>query len=135
MKERLADLENRKAELVATLETRPGAPVRLLPNLADLYRDKVANLADSLNDATIKTVAAELVRSLIERVDLLPDDTAPNGLRAEVHGDLAAILAVADRDISNVKLPGSFKPGSQLSVVAGARNCLNLLLKANFDSA
>ena len=77
MKERLADLENRKAELVATLETRPGAPVRLLPNLADLYRDKVANLADSLNDATIKTEAAELVRSLIERVDLLPDDTAP----------------------------------------------------------
>ena len=45
-------------------------------------------------------------------------DTAPNGLRAEVHGDLAAILAFADRDISNVKLPGSFKPGAQLSVVA-----------------
>ena len=102
----------------------PATPVRLLPNLADLYRDKVANLADSLNDATIKTEAAELVRSLIERVDLLPDDTAPNGLRAEVHGDLASILAVADRDISNVKLPGSFKPGSQLSVVAGARNPL-----------
>jgi hypothetical protein len=36
------------------------------------------------------------------------------------HGDLAAILTFADRDISNVKLPGSFKPGSQLSVVAGA---------------
>ena len=51
MKERLADIENRKAELVATLETRSGAPVRLLPNLVDLYRDKVANLADSLNAA------------------------------------------------------------------------------------
>ena len=119
MKQRLTDLEARKQELAANLAATPKAPVRVLPNLAELYADKVANLADALNDEAIKPEAVELIRSLITRIDLVPDDAAPNGLRAEVHGDLAAILAFADGDVSNVKLPGSYEPGSQFSVVAG----------------
>ena len=43
----------------------------------------------------------------------------------DVHGDLAAIIAITPEPASRkVKLPGLVGPGSQLSVVAGARNHL-----------
>jgi hypothetical protein len=57
------------------------------------------------------------------------------GLDAVLHGDLAHVLqlcAAADekRGTRKRKLPGQDGPGSQSSVVAGARNCLYLLLFA-----
>ncbi len=120
MKARLTDLEDRKADLQEHLSSAPKVPVHALPNLAEIYANKVANLSDALNDDAIKPDAIDLIRSFTTRIDLFPDDTAPNGIQAEVHGDLAAILAFADGDVSNVKHPGSFEPGCQFTVVAGA---------------
>ena len=95
MKDRLTDLEARKAELGSTLAApRPG-PLRLHPNLPHVYRDKVANLVAALNDESIKAEAMELIRSLVDKVVLSPDGESPN-LNAILHGDLATILAFCE---------------------------------------
>ncbi|MCH2516452.1 MAG: recombinase family protein, partial [Dehalococcoidia bacterium] len=45
--------------------------------------------------------------------------TDDSGLDAELHGDLAAILALCNTDDPKKQRPGSEEPGRQLSVVAG----------------
>jgi site-specific DNA recombinase len=76
-------------------------------------------------------LTAEALRSLIERVVLTPDATASDGLAAELRGDPAEILALAAapeagtrRRVGAKNSPERLLVGSQLSVVAGARNHL-----------
>jgi site-specific DNA recombinase len=120
LKERMKGLEARKAELSAVLATAPEvAPVELHPNLAELYRRKVSELELALNDDSIKAEASDILRSLIDKVVLSPAADAPNGLRAELHGDLASILSMCESGARKQKLSGVGAPESQLSVVAG----------------
>ena len=91
----------------------------------------MAELEHALNEPELRTEAAEILRALIERVVLTPDETAPDRLRAELRGDLAMILQAAAGaepaaccgarllGARNEKLPGTGVLGSQLSVVAG----------------
>lgn len=125
LKERMRELETRKAELATALVAQPEpSPVKLHPNLSELYRRKVGELEIALNDESIKAEASDLLRSLIDKVVLTPTVDAPNGLTAELHGDLAAILSVCNSGERKAKLPSGVALGSQLSVVAGARNQL-----------
>ena len=97
VKQRLNALEAEKRQLQAqraSAETSDNT-VRLHPNAAALYAAKVADLQAALNDAAIRAEAAESLGSLIEKVVLTPDDSAPDGLAAELHGDLAMILNLA----------------------------------------
>ncbi|WP_428374217.1 hypothetical protein [Lichenicoccus sp.] len=68
---------------------------RLHPNAAALHRDKVAGLEASLSAPEIKLEAAEALRGLIDSVTLTPDPGAADGLRIELRGALATILALA----------------------------------------
>jgi DNA invertase Pin-like site-specific DNA recombinase len=88
---RLSTLEQRKLELESTVSSQPSPAPRLHPNLAYVYRAKVASLADALSKDDAAE-ARELVRKLVERITLMPDQ---DGLRVEVRGDLAAILHMA----------------------------------------
>jgi len=64
---------------------------RLHPKLAEIYRNKVANLTEALNAPDARTEAAEILRDLIDEIRLVPE----NGrLEIELAGDLAAILAL-----------------------------------------
>jgi site-specific DNA recombinase len=120
LKERMKGLEARKAELSAVLAATPElASVELHPNLAELYRRKVSELELALNDDSIKAEASDILRSLIDKVVLSPAADAPNGLRAELHGDLASILSMCESGSHKQKLSGAGAPESQLSVVAG----------------
>ena len=92
--------------------------------LAEVYADKVARLEEALNEPTIKTEAAAVLRTLIDRIELRPREDGP-GIQACLYGDLAQILAFCDDAEGKKKLPGPGGPGSQLSVVAGARNHLS----------
>ena len=94
LRQRLNDLEARKAGIThdLALAAAPAPRVRLHPNAAEIYRAKVARLEESLNAPEIRLEAAEALRSLISRIVLTPDATAPDGLVAELHGDLATIL-------------------------------------------
>jgi site-specific DNA recombinase len=73
MKARMTELEAEKTALEARLAAAPELPkVRLHPNLAGMYRQKVAALEQALADPEIKAEAAEIVRSQIEQITLTP---------------------------------------------------------------
>ncbi len=133
LNQKLHDLEAEETRLNAelTASATSVAPARLHPNAADLYRAKVADLETSLNAPEIRLEAAEALRGLIERIVLTPDPAAPDGMAAELYGDLAEILLLASdpegarrrvRGGAQTKNPqGTSVPGGLLSVVAGTR--------------
>ena len=128
---RLTELERQKVAADAALAAA-GVPtvVRLHPNLAEVYRDKVAALEVALNAVDTRAEAAEIMRSLIDKIVLRPRPEG-DGLAAELHGELAGILALCASGGAKDKRPGSGEPGRQLSVVAGTRNRHYLLFLAN----
>ena len=92
LKTRMEQLEARKAEIEGRLANAPSPPPLLHPNMAELYRQKIATLHDSLQSATSVTQIVETIRSLITRIKLIPD----NGeLGIFLEGDLAAMLCLA----------------------------------------
>jgi hypothetical protein len=95
------------------------------PNLPELYRRKVSELEQLLEAGTERDEARDLIRSMIDRVVLTPRKTA-SGLDATLYGELGAILAICAVATTGTTAPTT--RGSQLSVVAGARNHLNLQL-------
>ena len=144
LKARLKGLEARKAELAAKIklvEALPTPAVRLHPNAADIYSAKVTNLEQTLNDPELRTEAAEALAGLIDHVTLTPDLTDQDGLRAELTGDLARILLLAQGEMpipagSGASGSRQAKPqlarasGGVLSMVAGACIDRQLTLRA-----
>jgi len=129
LKERMKGLEAHKAEIQVILgSAEVPSVVRIRPNAAEIYRRKVAELEEALNDESIKAEASEILRSLIDRIVLKPDAGSPDGIEAELHGDLAAILALSNDAGRKQKLPANSMAGSQLSVVAGEGNHRQLTL-------
>ncbi|SHK66523.1 Site-specific DNA recombinase [Shimia gijangensis] len=77
LKAKMGDLETQKATLeakLASIDTQP--PVLLHPSLSDMYRSKVTDLTEALNDPATKTEAAEIIRSLLTSITLIPDGDA-----------------------------------------------------------
>ena len=120
MKERMQELEREKALLSSeyTIEGGPDIEVLLHPKLPEIYKRRVESLTESLGNAGNEE-AHELVRSMIERVDLVPRECG-NGLDAVLHGELAAILKICAEATGKVKRPASKEAGRIPSVVAGA---------------
>jgi hypothetical protein len=116
LKDELLALEARQDQLQAELAAAPEAKQPLLhPNLAEVYRAKVAALQDALADPTVQDEAFELIRSLIDKVVLVPEG---DELRIEIHGELGAILALCQQS----KTPGGSRAlAEQVKGVAGAR--------------
>jgi len=115
---KIKELEARQDELDAHLAALPRTDAPLLhPNLATLYRDKVAALREVLGQGADRDRAMELIRSLIEEVRLTP---AGGTLHVELRGELAGILELCGN--------GNKKPGTlsgtglsqQIKLVAGA---------------
>ena len=99
---------------------------RLHPNLAELYRQKVVNLGEALNDEHTRLEAAECIRELIEEIRLVPK----NGkLQVELYGELAALINLANEH------PRSGGTGAQVTLVAGTRNHLDLQLRQLLKTA
>jgi site-specific DNA recombinase len=117
MKGELLDLEGRKAELLATCQRAPSSPMpRLHPNLAEIYRQKVARLQEELNREDLRAEAGQALRSLISEVRLMPEN---GGLEIELAGDLAGILTLAS---GNKQPVTAGRDGLQVTLVAGTRN-------------
>jgi site-specific DNA recombinase len=97
MKQRMDELEARRAELAAKLAElgEPDEPIRFHPGLAKVYRRKVAALANSLNAEATRAEAIELLRGLVSEIRLHPDPEAPGGHAIELFGELGAILALS----------------------------------------
>ena len=70
----------------------PAAAPRLHPNLAEIYRRKVANLQEPLADPATQSEALEILRGLVERVTVAP---AENGLAIELTGEIANMVRLS----------------------------------------
>ena len=119
VKDKVAQLEARKAELEAGLSDSEEEPVRIHPNMAAYYRQQVGRLRETLNDEEHRAEATELIRDLIDKIVLTPE-TAENGrktLSIDLHGDLAGILAQAANEKKAPRL--SAEGLEQIKLVAG----------------
>ncbi|MCT9000413.1 recombinase family protein [Chelativorans intermedius] len=116
-------LEARKAELTSFLATADEPPPLLHPSMAELYRSRVQQLYDALQDEDEekRTEAADIIRTLVEDIVLTPVD---GKVEIDVRGDLAGILTLSVQ----TKNPAGRAGSSQVKMVAGARNvfCYNL---------
>ena len=119
VKNEMTALEAKRVELVAALEAAPPPMPRLHPNLAELYREKVMNLAEALNADQTRLEATECLRELIEEIRLVPHK---GKLKIQLYGELASPINLANGN------PRSKGTGVQVTLVAGACNHRELTL-------
>ena len=124
LKQELVSLEAQQLALQQELAARDAPAPLIHPNLAEVYRQQVERLHEALQEPATHDEAFELIRSLIDEIQLIPED---GELRVELHGALAGILA-----LSASKTPGGRDAAGlaeQIKMVAGARNqrCLQVL--------
>ena len=115
VKDDLARVVMRREELQTLLAGTKEEPVLLHPIMAAEYHRQVANLAQVLNQEENRPEAADILRSLVERIELRPNKQGK--LEIDLYGDLAGILSLAgkkDRPFDQNDL--SFQ---QVKVVAG----------------
>lgn len=127
MKDEFDQATFRITELKNLLETVEEENIIILPNMAEIYREKVKELISSLNNLEIKSQASDLLRSLISRIVLTPNATKDK-LNMDIEGDLAGILTIASNSIK--PLNNNDKTVQQVTMVAGAFNRLYLLWNA-----
>ncbi len=110
-----------EAELEAFLATADESPTLLHPNMAWQYRTSVQNLYDALQgeDEGHRVAAAEVIRSLVDKIVLTPVD---GEIEIDVKGDLAGILVLS----SQTQDPATKMGSSQVKLVAGGRLHHNL---------
>ena len=118
VKDDLARIAARREELEALIEGTSEEPVLLHPNMAAHYRTQVANLAQALTAEENRAEAADLLRSLVDRIELTPNDQGK--LEIDLYGDLAGILSLAAN--KDRPLEASDPSVQQVKVVAGACN-------------
>jgi site-specific DNA recombinase len=91
---RLEELEDRRAELQRALLSPPVELPALHPNLAEVYRSKVANLQQALAESE-EPGALEAARALIDRVIVSPPPSDGEPVGVELVGELAESLRIA----------------------------------------
>ena len=96
VKDELEAVHNRQEELKELLSQTEEIPVLVHPNMAHRYQREVTALVHALNEGARRTEAATLLRSLVEKIVLVPD-YARGGLQVDLYGDLAGVLAVATK--------------------------------------
>ncbi|WP_052042177.1 recombinase zinc beta ribbon domain-containing protein [Paracoccus sphaerophysae] len=135
VRDRMIALDTRGKELHRLLEDAPApGPVRFHPSMAKTYRDRVAALIRGLGQSEGAEEAKEALRGLIDRIVLVPVETAEGASRLviDLQGDLAGLLSLAtSRRIApatstrNAKAPGGVAGAvdivGELVLVAGAR--------------
>jgi site-specific DNA recombinase len=94
-KDRLLELEARRDQLKADLEAPPAPVLRIHPNLAELYRQKVAALEEALNRPEDRDQAHAALRGLVDQVLIHPGEKRGE-VRAELYGELASILELME---------------------------------------
>jgi site-specific DNA recombinase len=96
LRERLATLEAKRAELEADLDIAAASPVELHPRAGDLYRQQVADLKAFLagQEGSQRAQAQALLRQLVERIVVRP--TGPYGpVEFDVYGQLAGLIRLS----------------------------------------
>ena len=88
--------EARQKELQAMLEGSEDINVLMHPGIATQYQREITELIESLNTNERRQEAANLIRSLIDKITLTPSKNK-EGLIVDLHGDLAGILSISTK--------------------------------------
>jgi site-specific DNA recombinase len=112
LQSKLDEFERRKIKLEAEIAGAPEAAPRLHPSLAEVYRQKVAALQDALADPATRTEALEILRSLIDRVEIR---AAESGFAIELVREIANMVRLSAGAESLTKEPYR----SSVKLVAG----------------
>ena len=115
LKDEMQSLQDRQKKIKEDLTAVPPPAPRLHPNLASIYKEKIANLFQALNDPSTLIEANTAIRQLIERVQLVPENEE---LKIELYGELAALLKLGTEPKNEHPLAGSERV--QVTLVAGA---------------
>ena len=137
VREKMTELEARRDALRHLLASGEDLNVRVHPNMAEYYRTQVADLRTALSKDGRRREAAEIVRKLVDRIELSP--VVRNGrksLSVSLYGRLAGILAMAtkakapldesDASITVTKLVA----GVRFGLIRVHRYCENAILTA-----
>ena len=92
---KLQELEESKARLegeLAKLNEAAPAPVEIHPNVPDLYRRRVAALAELLEDETTRPEAMDAIRSLVDCIEVGPPEAERGPCTVTLIGALASVL-------------------------------------------
>ncbi|MPY75466.1 MAG: hypothetical protein GEU87_14525 [Alphaproteobacteria bacterium] len=122
---KLTALESRKKALEQDLGGSPAPTPRLHPNLAGLYRRKLERLHDALADPAVRDEALGILRGLIERVVMHPNE---DGFTVELVGEIANMVTLAlgpqtkKAASGEAAVPDAYR--RSVKVVAGACNHL-----------
>ena len=100
LSDRLRELEAQQDQIADRLAQAPIDIPDIHPNVADIYRRKVARLADALNHPEDSHEATAALRGLIERIVL-----TPGRKRGELHATLHDELGTIPRLRENPKTP------------------------------
>ena len=115
LKDDLARNTKLREKLIAERDGTKEEPVLLHPNMAGFYRKQVENLRKALSDDHHRAEAADLLRALIDHIELRP---AGNKLEIDLYGDLAGIISLAQNKNGP---PDQDDPSiQQVKLVAGA---------------
>ncbi len=119
---KMRELEGRKHDLERMLAEAEVPPPLLHPSLAEIYRLRIASLSEALGREDTRAEAAQVVRSLVSAIELVPEG---GQLAILLRGDLAAMLSFAADDSKKpgalcwaAGLVGDLRPPG--SLVAGA---------------
>lgn len=123
VREELARVVLRREELKTLLQGVQEEPVLLHPKMATEYRRQVANLAEVLTLEENRREAADILRSLVDRFDLTPNQQGK--LEIDLYGDLAGILNLAWK--KERPLHESDPSVQQVKLVEGSRLPANVL--------
>ena len=118
VRDELRSLQARKRDLERTLSASlEESSVEVHPNIGALYTKKVGELPGLLTDDTTRPQAMDIIRSLIDRVEVTEaaDRGKPNVVLV---GALAAILTFTQNNTAALMS----EDGGRVLMVAGARN-------------
>ena len=106
------------------LDAAPSPAPILHPNLAELYRRQVENLHEGLNAPDSRAEAAEILRGIIERINVTP--LGRGFFEIDLTGDIVNMIEIAESGAQTKKaasseaaIPEVYR--SSVKVVAGAR--------------
>ena len=113
MKAKLDSLEKQKARLEVELaNAEPEQPVLLHPALSQMYKKKVADLTEVLNDPETKAEATTIIRGMLSEIRLTPNNDA---LEIELVGELAGLLRLGQKETASKR----YASGRSVTLVAG----------------
>ncbi|MEQ8310318.1 MAG: hypothetical protein RIA72_06435 [Sphingopyxis sp.] len=110
---RVAELERERQEINARLAEAPQDVPNVHPGIAEIYKRKVASLAETLKDPEMRLDASSDIRTLVGKIVLHPGERRGE-VHATLHGSLMSILDFANDNlqIGERRIITSVSPGS-----------------------